>query len=277
MFSLLSSTSSPSASSSSPNYGDLDKIQTLLMTNPSLVSSEQKKVYNDQIKALKSKMPYVVTNNQRSSSTTTRKKGRKNCLRDGTVISKTYNEVASRPILHKAVRINVITVNMRIDFPAAFSTSTIASTFGASSFNLGQFNGTAAYTGLFDQYRFDLFEVWFEPQSNYLSTTNVGTLTTAIDIDDANVPTTIQEVADKQNSLTTSGSAAHYHRWQPHMATAVYSGAFTSFANEPAGWIDSASNTVQHYGIKYSSTSTTAIQSFNLSLRAVVSFKNPGI
>jgi len=193
------------------------------------------------------------------------------------VISKSYNPAASRPIAIKRNNQAMITVNMRIDFPAAFSTSTIASTFGASSFTLGQFNGTAQYTGLFDQYRFDEFELWMEPQSAYLSSTNVGVLTSAVDVDDANVPGTIEAVEDHQNSLATTGSCGHYHRWKPHMAVALYSGVFTSFGNDDADWIDSASNTVQHYGIKYASTATTAIQAYNLSVRARVSFRNPGI
>jgi len=220
---------------------------------------------------LKSQLTAVPYGSSKLNSSNKRRNGKEK------VTSKTYNPVASRPIAIKRNNQGVITVNMRIDFVAAFSTSTIASTFGASSFTLGQFNGTAQYTGLFDQYRFDEFEVWLEPQSNYLSTTNVGMLISAVDVDDANVPGTIEAVEDKQNSLSSNGGAGHYHRWKPHMAVALYSGVFTSFGNEDADWIDSASNTVQHYGIKYAATQTTAIQNFNLQVRARVSFRNPGI
>lgn len=193
------------------------------------------------------------------------------------VISKTYNQAASRPIAIKRNNPGMITVNLRIDFVSAFSTSAAVVNTGASSFNLGQFNGTSQYTGLFDQYRFDEIEAWLEPQASYLATANCGVVVTAIDVDDANSPGTIEAVEDKQNSLSASGICGHYHRWQPHMAVAVYSGAFTSFQNAPADWIDSASNTVQHYGIKYASSVTTAVQNYNLTIRARVSFRNPGL
>lgn len=61
------------------------------------------------------------------------------------------------------------------------------------------------------------------------------------------------------------------------MAVAVYSGAFTSFANAPSSWIDSGSPNVQHYGLKAAVTATAAVQTYNLQVRARVSFRQPGL
>lgn len=61
------------------------------------------------------------------------------------------------------------------------------------------------------------------------------------------------------------------------MAVAVYSGAFTSFSNAPAGWIDAASPGVQMYGIKTAMTTSTAIIGYTINIKAIVSFRSPGI
>jgi len=64
-------------------------------------------------------------------------------------------------------------------------------------------------------------------------------------------------------------------KWRPHIATAAYSGVFTSFKNEPSTWIDVASPGVQHYGLKVAadvtSTNSVAIKMF---VRVWVQFRN---
>jgi len=62
------------------------------------------------------------------------------------------------------------------------------------------------------------------------------------------------------------------------MAVAAFSGAFTSYSNVPAGWIDSASPGVQHYGLKlYFESTPFGVISYEYSVRAKVSFRGPGI
>lgn len=206
------------------------------------------------------------------------KNNKNNKKRKEIIVSQAYNSVSVRPLLRRAIGMQIITVNLRVDFAAAFSTSATVPTYGSSSFNMGQFNGTAEYLGLFDQYRFNYLEAWLEPAAVIVNNVQSGLIVSAVDLDDANTPTTVQQVEDKPSSIVTTGNAAHYHRWIPHIAVAAYSGAFTAFSNAESQWIDSASNTVQHYGIKYcSSAATTAVYSYNLSIRANVSFRQPGI
>jgi len=194
------------------------------------------------------------------------------------MISKAYNIVAARPLARPSFSENVITVNMRYNTITVVSSSTTTPALGAVSFSLSNFDNYTEFTGLFDQYKIDELEVWLEPQISQATVlTNTGLLCTAIDLDDANAPTTFGALEDKQTALTTNGQDGHYHRWVPHIAIAAYSGAFTSFSNAPSQWIDSASASVQHYGLKFGLTATSVVVNYNLQVRAKVSFKQPGI
>lgn len=211
----------------------------------------------------------------RSGRTVGRKGRRKN---GDTITSKTYNTVASRPIAMTRNTEQIYLANLRGELVAPFSSSTVASTYYALSFALSSFASSSEYTGLFDQYKFLQIEVWMEPQiSQSTVMTNVGELVTCIDLDDANTPTTIATVEGKQNSLLTGSPDGHYHKWKPHMAVAVYSGAFTSFGNEPASWIDVASPNVQHYGLKVGCTATSVVVNFNIHYRAHLAFRQAGV
>jgi len=160
--------------------------------------------------------------------------------------------------------------------PNFLTTSTLAATFAAKGFALSDFDQSSEYTGLFDQYRINRLEVWIIPVAAQ-GTTVFGGSFSAIDLDDASTPSATATVKAKQGSLLSSGGASHYHSWRPHVAIAAYSGAFTSFANMTESWIDSGSPGVQHYGLKFASDSTPVAYTFNLTYKAHVSFRAPGI
>jgi len=208
---------------------------------------------------------------------TVRKNNKK--LKANQVASISFNTVASRPQMNRLNNIQVYSAYLTLVNNAVLTTSTVAPTFGANGFSLGDFVGSTQYTGLFDQYRIDEFEVWLEPNvSQSTAISNVSTLVTAVDVDDATAPTTIASVQNKQNALQSNALDGHYHRWAPHIAMAAYGGGvFTSFANEGPQWIDSASPSVVHYGIKYAAGITSVSISYTLNLRAKLSFRQAGI
>jgi len=159
---------------------------------------------------------------------------------------------------------------------ATILTSTTVPTFRGYNFSLSLFAGASAYTNLFDQYIVDRVEFWLTPEAPQ-GNTSFGQVATAVDLDDANTPTTNAEVADKQLSILTAGGAATYVSFVPHMAVAVYSGAFTSFGNSPPTWIDAASPGVQHYGVKLSFSPTPGAITYVVSYRVHFRFRQPGI
>jgi hypothetical protein len=188
-----------------------------------------------------------------------------------------YNTLASRPLLRRVLKMQVIQVEMTVQ-QTAFTTSNVATVFYGNYLTLASFSSYTEYTALFDQYRIDEIECWIEPFETQSTVQALcGTFSSAVDLDDANTPTSLGNVESKQGCIITNGQAGHYHRWKPHMAVAVYSGAFTSFANAPAGWIDSASPGVQHYGIKAAITATTNATPYSFIGKALVSFRAPGI
>jgi len=61
---------------------------------------------------------------------------------------------------------------------------------------------------------------------------------------------------------------------QPRVANALYSGAFTSFGQVKNQWVDMASQTVQHYGLKYGIfAATTAATIYSTVIEVVYQVK----
>jgi len=136
----------------------------------------------------------------------------------------------------------------------------------------------SSYLSLFDQYKIDLIEVWAFP-------TELGSVTDAslrsyvwasvVDYDDSNNLTSYAAATGYENCLQTTDAVGHYRCFRPHIAVAAYSGAFNSYKNEPAGWIDSGSPGVVHYGLKFAFNTTAANAiTFNYFARFTVSFRN---
>jgi hypothetical protein len=128
----------------------------------------------------------------------------------------------------------------------------ILTTTGAYYFMISQMNNFTTFASLFDSYRIVRVEVMIIPRGITSSTgTNPGRFTTVIDYDDAVSPTNEAECLQYANALTSSGADGHYRSFTPCVALAAYSGTFTSYESETAPWIDVASSTVQHYGLKW--------------------------
>ncbi len=128
------------------------------------------------------------------------------------------------------------------------------------AFTLADLGGYTEFTALFDQYRLERVRVRLVPMANMNNTTLPGTVTPGvggfitgvIDLDDAGAPTAGGPGVLLQYESAQSCSALEECVFvlQPHVAVAAYaSGVFTSYANERP-WIDAASATVEHYGVK---------------------------
>lgn len=192
----------------------------------------------------------------------------------GKIVASFFNNLGPRPFRRIGSLEQSIVVSCEVA-SFALATSIVATSYYSKFFTLSDFP-TAAYTNLFDQYRFDEIELWVEPLAAQ-GTTVFASVYSAVDLDDANTPTAISDVSSKQGALIGNGGVGRYHRWQPHMAVATFSGAFTSYANEVAGWIDSASTGVQHYGLKMALDPTPVSVNYSISIRAKITFRAPGI
>jgi len=196
--------------------------------------------------------------------------------KDGVDKTSFYNMVGGRPFPHYASIEQSIRVELVQEVPVELTTSTVVNSFSTFNLALSALSGYTNYTALFDQYKVEQIEAWLEPVAAQ-GTTVFGFMASCVDLDDANIPSTIASVQDHQSALVGMGAAGRRHCWRPHMAVATFSGAFTSYANEVAGWIDSASPNVQHFGLKIACAPTPVAIGYNLTIRAVVSFRAPGI
>jgi hypothetical protein len=158
-------------------------------------------------------------------------------------------------------------------------------TSGGISF---QFSDTPQYTSLasvFDQYRIDEVQLVFrpmftaQPQSTTASTQYVvPTLYLVVDYDDATALSSASTAFEVYTNCNTSTTEVVSVSFRPHIAAAVYAGAFTSFANLENQWIDAGSPSVQHYAIKYGidagGSGQTLFQSWVITRRYRISFRN---
>jgi hypothetical protein len=166
--------------------------------------------------------------------------------------------------------------------PEAIVQQSGSPTLGGLAFAASQIGQISSLTNIFDQYMISRVRVVWRPM--FLSTQLTGSSTfympqlwTVVDYDDSATPSniaTLQQYANCQTSMYETQIV----EFVPHIAAAVYSGAFTSFSNMKSQWIDAASTGVLHYGMKYGidpgGTGQTSFQSWTVNTQIEVKFKN---
>lgn len=155
------------------------------------------------------------------------------------------------------------------------SSSSIA-TFTGMLFTASLLDQFSSLVAVFDQYRIIEVEVWFHPRVEPTSSTSnsMGLFCTVVDFDDANTLTTVPQALDYTNAMQTSGSVGHYRRFKPHAAVAAYTGSFNGYCNVESPWIDAASGTVQHYGVKTAWTITDTPYIYDVTVRLHTQWRN---
>lgn len=156
------------------------------------------------------------------------------------------------------------------------TSSTIATTFGSFNFTLSDVNDAASLASVFDQYRIKMVEVLFIPGQNAQTSATgaTGIFTSVIDYDDDNVLTSAPQAMDYSSAITTSGYEEQRRVFKPHVALAVYNGAFTGYANQADQWLDCADTGVRHYGVKTSWTGTPAVSVISVIAKYHLQFRN---
>jgi hypothetical protein len=133
------------------------------------------------------------------------------------------------------------------------SGSNVGTTAGSYYFSLNANVQSGTLVSLFDQYRFLACRFRFLPRQNLIapSASTYPPLYTVIDYDNATAPASRGAIQSYSNCSESQVYESVERTFCPHIATAAYSGSFTSYSNMAKVWIDSASPSVQHYGIKY--------------------------
>jgi len=149
-------------------------------------------------------------------------------------------------------------------------------TFTSNNFTLNSLDQVSSLVAVFDQYMIANIRIQLIPRANVVDGTivNSGLFTSLIDLDDVASLSTIGQAQDFQTALSSRGTETHVRTFKPRVAIAAYSGAFTSYANMGAQWIDTSSTTVQHYGIKTAWTATSIILTYDAVITFLVKFRN---
>jgi hypothetical protein len=157
----------------------------------------------------------------------------------------------------------------------------ITSAFAAYGFQFSFLDQVASIQALFDQYRIAMVEVTLRPMYNAVTMQSSGTtvplLYTVVDYDDATAPTALGTLRAYANCIE-SEYETQVRRFVPHAALGAYTGSFGGFANVPAPWLDAASSTVQHYGLKIGidpgQSGQTALQAWTITFRYLLQVRN---
>jgi hypothetical protein len=141
----------------------------------------------------------------------------------------------------------------------------------------------SSFSALFDQYRIDAVRFSIVPQNNavgMLAPSNIAVVPIycVIDYDDATALISAGDANKYDNTIILEPGESLARTFSPRMAAAVYSGAFTSFANIGPEWIDVGSSGVLHYGVKLwipaVVAAQTTLQTWSVQVEYFLSFRS---
>ncbi len=156
----------------------------------------------------------------------------------------------------------VCTFAIKVD--KGFVTANSAGVTGAIQFQLTDTPTPTDFTSLFDQYRIQQVRVEFiplvAPFGASTTSTTLPYLITALDYDDATTPASPATLQQYSNAQVVYNQEYSARTLTPRFALSAYSGVFGSFSLAPVGsWVDSASNGVAYYGVKWATTPVTVV------------------
>jgi hypothetical protein len=161
---------------------------------------------------------------------------------------------------------SIFTVRVTTQTGALLTATAVSAQAPTYAFTLGDLDSTSEFTGLFDQYRIECVAFRLIPMQNAIGLTTNSTTTcvtpyVVVDYDDTNALTSAGQARSFESCIIVPPGRECVRQFQPRVAVGAYGGAtFTGYANVTPPWIDAASTTVQHYGIKLCIPGVTAAQ-----------------
>jgi hypothetical protein len=135
-------------------------------------------------------------------------------------------------------------------------------------------------SGFYDQYRIDAIRFNVVPRNNAVGVQiGLSDLFLVIDYDDSTALTSTAQAQAFSTVMKLAPGESASRTFSPRIAVAAYNGAFSGFLNQGPQWIDAASNTIQHYGIKIYVPATgvvgqTVFQQWDINIEYFISFKH---
>jgi len=165
-------------------------------------------------------------------------------------------------------------VNVELSYQISTSLSTTAPTFGALPFTLANGDNYSNYVGCFDQYR--IIQVNVKYYSSPLAAGMAALMYTVIDYDDANTLSAPGSYLGYDTLKVAPVGIIDERTLNPRIAVAAYNGSvFSAFANmSKSTWLDTASGTVQYYGLKYYVPTLSVANTLFFVVTMMVQFKS---
>jgi len=159
-------------------------------------------------------------------------------------------------------RPGVQTCTVRRTYSLATMSANTGDTVLAFYFCLSNMPNYTDFTNLFDMYRLLEAVVTFTPfatgsASSTVSSAFPGLIGTWIDTDDASLPANMAEGQQTETFQRNVATVPFIRVVKPRSAVATYSGTFTSYGTEYGRWMNTASPSVQYYGLKTVITGST--------------------
>lgn len=154
-----------------------------------------------------------------------------------------------------------------------------AATGAARVFRLSAVPNAGEFTALYDQYQIKGVKISLIPRytesSAGVAGQVIGNMWSALDYDDASVPANVDTLLQYQNVKRTRMNQVHSRFLRPMIANEIYNtGVATAYAPKRNVWIDCASDTTEHYGIKFWFDSSAAGVTFDVQVKFYLAFKN---
>jgi len=135
-------------------------------------------------------------------------------------------------------------------------------------------------SGFFDRYRIEAIRFSIVPRNNAVGlVSGLSDLFFVIDYDDSNALTSTAQAMQNGTCIKLAPGESATRTFSPRVAVATYNGSFGGFANQKAQWLDAASTTIQHYGVKIYVPATgvvgqTVFQQWDVNMEYFISFIN---
>lgn len=206
-------------------------------------------------------------------STTTKPKKRTPIRRTTSVVTTSVRSIARAP------RSTAIVKTQPKYFIGNLTSSNAAAVLGAMSFTKTSAGDSSSMSAVFDQYRITKIKVFIisnnTPQAPGASTA-IAQVYTAIDYDDAVAPSTVTEVLNYDNSMIHVAGANATRTFRPKVIGYVYGGGSTAGEVKESPWLDCATSSIEHFGLKYCVTQGTSTNQLSWSLWAqlFIEYKN---
>jgi len=173
-----------------------------------------------------------------------------------------------------------ISVNQWVNLGPLTSTS-VANGFYSFSTVFTDLPDSSNYGGAFDMYRIDSLEyhvIACSQPSAPASAAGYSFLYVYHDYDDATAPAALSNALSSQNLTICGPGERHSRKIKPHVAVATTTSAAAAIngaKNMVADWMDMASSSVPHYGLKAIVTQSTStnVNTWNLFVRITATLR----